>query len=100
MGVHAGDGFRYSRAGWPRVAATFDYRSPLHFEDEFEIVVRLNEITRSTIQYGFAFTCGGTAIGAGTLTAACASRSDGRMRAKEVSADIVARLRAAAGQTP
>ena len=27
--------------GWPRVAASFEFRSPLRFEDEFEVAVRL-----------------------------------------------------------
>jgi hypothetical protein len=39
-------------------------------------------------------------IGSGTLTAACASRSNGRMRAIAMPEEVAARLRAAAGQTP
>jgi acyl-CoA thioester hydrolase len=87
-----------AEVGWPRVGTTFDFRSPLRFDDEFDIVVRVAKVTRSTIQYEFAFTRQGTRIGSGTLTAACASRSDGQMRAIEMPMDVVARLRAAAGQ--
>jgi acyl-CoA thioester hydrolase len=88
-----------SEVGWPRVSTAFDFRSPLYFEDEFEIVVRIKAVARTTIEYAFSFVRGDTAIGSGTLTAACASRSNERMRAIAVPADVVERLRAAAGQS-
>jgi 4-hydroxybenzoyl-CoA thioesterase/acyl-CoA thioester hydrolase len=87
-----------AEVGWPRVATTFDFRRPLRFDDEFEIVVRVAKVTKSTIQYEFLFTNQGAEIGAGTLTAACASRSNGQMRAVAMPADVVTRLRTAAGQ--
>ena len=31
--------------GWPRVAAAFDYKSPLRFEDEFDVTVHIAEMT-------------------------------------------------------
>jgi acyl-CoA thioester hydrolase len=86
--------------GWPRVSATFDFKSPLYFEDEFDVVVRVHAVTRRTIQYSFVITRAQTAIGAGSMTAACVSRSPGHpMRAVEVPPDIIERLRAAAGQS-
>jgi YbgC/YbaW family acyl-CoA thioester hydrolase len=88
-----------AEVGWPRVSTTFEYQSPLRFEDQFEIVVRVKAATKQTLEYGFTFARGATAIGAGTLTVACASRSNGRMRGIAVPEDVVARLRAAAGQT-
>jgi acyl-CoA thioester hydrolase len=88
-----------SDVGWPRVSTSFDYQSPLYFEDEFDIVVRVKAAARSTIQYEFTFAREGDAIGAGTLTAACARRSNGRMRAIDLPVDVVQKLRAAAGQT-
>jgi YbgC/YbaW family acyl-CoA thioester hydrolase len=85
--------------GWPRVSATFDYRSPLFFEDEFAIRVRVQAVTKRTIQYAFALTRDATAIGSGSLTAACVTQQAALMRSVEVPPDVVSRLRAAAGQT-
>ena len=85
--------------GYPRVSATFDYKSPLFFEDELTIVARVHAVTRRTIKYSFVFTRGETAIGTGWLTTACAERTeDGSMRSVAVPAGVVASLRAAAGQ--
>src|ERR671925_497130 len=39
--------------GWPRISAAFEFRSPLHFEDEFDVTVRIASLTRRTIQYAF-----------------------------------------------
>ena len=95
-------GMRVDKAGcetgWPRVSATFDYKKPLRFEDEFTILVRVQAVTRRTIQYTFAVSRDGAAIGAGSMTTAFATRSDDSMRAVDVPDDVVARLRAAAGQ--
>jgi acyl-CoA thioester hydrolase len=83
--------------GWPRVSAAFDYKSPLRFEDEFDVVVRIAEITRRSIRYGFTITRGDTLVGTGTMTAVCTRKEDGQLRAVDLPADVVARLRAAAG---
>ncbi len=47
--------------GYPRVSATFDYKSPLFFEDELTVVARVHAVTRRTIKYSFVFTRGETA---------------------------------------
>jgi acyl-CoA thioester hydrolase len=78
---------------WPRVSATFDYKHPLHFEEEFEVVVRLGAVTRSTIRYEFSVVRGDITIGAGTVTTVCARRTDGRMKAVKLPEDVVPRLR-------
>ena len=85
--------------GYPRVSATFDYKSPLFFEDELTIVARVHAVTQRTIKYSFVFTRGEAAIGIGWLTTACATRQeDGSMRSVEVPPGVVASLRSAAGQ--
>ena len=81
--------------GWPRIAASFEYRSPLHFEEEFEVSVTIAALTRRTIQYAFTFSRETTAIGTGTVTTVCV-RKGPPMKAIELPADVVARLRAAA----
>jgi YbgC/YbaW family acyl-CoA thioester hydrolase len=86
--------------GYPRVSATFDYKSPLFFEDELTIVARVHAVSKRTIKYSFVCTRGDTAIGTGWLTTACATRQeDGSMRAVAIPPGVVASLRAAAGQS-
>lgn len=85
-------------AGWPRVAATFDFRNPLRFDDEVEIAVEIAAVTRRTIRYAFTLTMLGTPIGAGSLTAVRARKDNGRLQALDVPADIVRRLRAVTGE--
>lgn len=86
------------QAGWPRVSATFDYKRPLRFEDEFETAVDIDNVSRRTIRYRFILTRAGDLIGSGSLTAVRAMKEDGQLRALEVPADVVDRLRAATGQ--
>ena len=83
--------------GWPRVSAAFDYKSPLRFEDEFEVVVQIAETTRRSIRYAFTITAGRVLVGTGTMTAVCTMKEDGRLRAVDLPPDVIARLRAAAG---
>ena len=40
--------------GYPRVSATFDYKSPLFFEDELTIVARVHAVTQRTIKYSLS----------------------------------------------
>jgi acyl-CoA thioester hydrolase len=83
--------------GWPRVSAAFDYKSPLRFEDEFDVIVHIAELTRRSIRYGFTINRGDVLVGTGTMTAVCTKKEDGQLRAVELPADVVRRLRAASG---
>jgi YbgC/YbaW family acyl-CoA thioester hydrolase len=83
--------------GWPRVSATFDYKSPLRFDDEFQITVRVGAVTRRSFRYDFMFTRGDVLIGTGSITAVSSTKEDGRLRAVDVPQEFIARLRAAAG---
>ena len=84
--------------GWPRVSASFDYKSPLRFDDEFQIAVRMGEVTRRSFRYDFMFTRGDVLIGTGSITAVRSTKEGGRLRAVDVPQEFIARLRAAAGQ--
>jgi YbgC/YbaW family acyl-CoA thioester hydrolase len=80
--------------GWPRISASFDFKAPLRFEDEFEVVVSIEAVTSRTIKYGFIVRRGDTPIGVGSVTAACVRRDEnGAMRSTEIPAGIVQRLR-------
>ena len=86
---------RRGALGWPRVAASFEFRNPLHFEDEFEVGVRLTEIGSRSLQYEHSIMRGDVVIGNGRITTVCVERTaGGPMRATEIPADIVGKLRA------
>lgn len=84
--------------GWPRVSATFDYRSPLRFEDEVEVAVRIGTVTRRSVRYEFTVMRGDVLVGTGSLTAVATAKEDGRLRAVDIPQEMIARLRSAAGQ--
>jgi acyl-CoA thioester hydrolase len=82
--------------GWPRVAAAFDYKSPLRFEEEFCVAVRISGVSTRTIQYGFTVRRGRSVIGHGRLTAACVTtRSDGGIESIALPEGLVERLKGA-----
>lgn len=43
------------KVGWPRVHASADYRLPLHFEEEVEIELLIEEVRNKTVGYYFNF---------------------------------------------
>jgi YbgC/YbaW family acyl-CoA thioester hydrolase len=88
--------------GWPRVAAAFDYKHPLRFEEVFQVDLRINTVSRRTVHYGCTIHRDQTVIGHGVLTAACVTHQpDGTMRAIDVPQGLVERLKAAmADQEP
>jgi acyl-CoA thioester hydrolase len=83
-----------SDLGWPRVTARFDFRQPLHFEDEFVVDVRLAEVRTRALHYAHTIRIGETVIGTGAMVAVCVRHgADGAMEPITIPADIVARLR-------
>jgi YbgC/YbaW family acyl-CoA thioester hydrolase len=77
--------------GFPRLAASCDFHSPLRFDDEFEVWVRVARITRRTLQYSFVMTRGETKIATGSTTVACVSKRPGEpMKAIDLPAEVVA----------
>jgi len=82
--------------GWPRMAASFDFRAPLRFEEEFEVLIRVAAVTSKTIRYTTVITRGETTIATGTHTAVCVRTSPGGpMTAISIPPDIAAQLRVA-----
>lgn len=82
--------------GWPRVATSFDFKTPLRFEDEFDVEVRVGAATRRTLQYEHRILNAGALVGAGSVTTAFVSKPPGEpMKALDLPADVVARLRQA-----
>ncbi len=84
-----------TEVGWPRLSASFEYHRPLRFEEEFEILMQVAAVQRSTISYVCRLTRGGEAIATGRLTIVCVSRRpDAPLKAISIPPDIAARFRA------
>ena len=79
--------------GFARVSVSVEFHAPLYFEQEFEVQVRIESITRRSIRYAFTMTRGDDRIATGTMAAVCVqSRAGEPFKAVEIPADIVARL--------
>jgi YbgC/YbaW family acyl-CoA thioester hydrolase len=82
--------------GWPRLAASFDFRGPLRFEEEFDVQVRLADVTRKTLEYSFTIVRGEVHIGEGRIKTALVSKRPGEpMKILELPGEVVDKLRAA-----
>jgi len=80
--------------GWPRVAASFDYKRPLRFEDEFEVELRVEQITTRSLRYACRIACRGEVVAEGGMTIVCVQRDAGQtMRAAPIPEAIVALFR-------
>jgi acyl-CoA thioester hydrolase len=86
----------HEERSWPRISATFDYKAPLRFQDEFEVRTEIAAVSRRTIQWAHVIMRGDTVIGNGTVTAVYVARNrDGSMKATEIPVEIISQLRAA-----
>lgn len=84
-----------AEVGFPRKAASCDFRAPLRFEDEFDVVIRIEELTARTIRYACTITKGETTVATGSMTIACVSRRPGEpLRSVDIPGDIAEKLRA------
>ena len=82
-----------AEVGFPRVAASFEFHRPLHFEEEFDVHLRIMEIARKTIRYEAQITRGETSVATGSLTVACVIKRHGEpMQAVPIPRNIVERL--------
>jgi len=79
--------------GWPRTAVSFEYHRPLHFEEEFDVLLRIVAIEDRKIRYGCTLIRGDVQIATGTMTIACVTRDPGGpMRGVPIPEDIKERL--------
>ena len=82
-----------SEIGWPRVAASFEFRLPLYFEDEFQARVRITAITNRTIRYACALTTAGETVATGSMTIACVARRPNEpMQSVAIPSEVTAQL--------
>lgn len=69
---------RDPKISWPRVAASFEYKRPLRFEDEFDVHIRIAEKTRKTFRYAATLKKDGEVLAEGSLTIICVSKIAGQ----------------------
>src|SRR6186997_80592 len=78
-----------SAIGWPRVGASCEFHRALKFEQEFDVTIRVIEITKRTMSYACEMTQDGQRIATGALKIACVSKQpDGTMRSVEIPQEI------------
>jgi acyl-CoA thioester hydrolase len=89
-----------SDIGWPRRAASFEYHRALHFEDEFEVHIRVTAVEERAIRYRCLLSRGGERIASGDLAITCVSkRPQEPMKSIPIPAEIAARFRPVPGGT-
>lgn len=89
--LHSGDDL-----SWPRIAANFDFKAPLRFQDEFDIRTEIAAVSRSTIRWAHVLTRGDVVIGTGTVTAVCVKQlPDRTIKSTAIPDDLISRLRSA-----
>ncbi|MBI4264038.1 MAG: acyl-CoA thioesterase [Acidobacteria bacterium] len=81
--------------GFPRVAAAFDYRQVLRFEEEFEVAIAITAIEPKTMSYACRITRGATPIATGTLRIACVNKLARPWKMIAIPSDIAARFEVA-----
>jgi acyl-CoA thioester hydrolase len=85
---------RGSGIGWPRVAASCEFRQPLFFEDEVQVLLRIAAMTNRTMRYACVLARGGVRVAAGSMTVACVVHApDGAMTATQIPPEVTARFR-------
>lgn len=83
--------------GWPRIAASFAFRRPLRFEDEFDVHLRVAEKTPKTLRYSAVLRKDGELIAEGSMTIICVRRRAGEpVKAIDIPPDIAGRFEVAA----
>jgi acyl-CoA thioester hydrolase len=89
LSIHA----ERSPVGWPRVSASCEFHRPLKFEQEFDVTVRITEMTKRTLAYTGEITRNGDRIASGSWKIACVSRlSDGTIKSADIPSNVADRL--------
>ena len=84
------DGVKY---GFPRVAASCDYKKPARFEDVLTIAVSVENVGTKAVTYRFEFSKDGETIAVGRITGVfCRSDRPGEMTSLDIPADVRAKI--------
>jgi acyl-CoA thioester hydrolase len=83
-----------SDLGFPRVAASCDFKASLHFEEEFDVHVRVDAVGRRSLRYTFTLHKGDDIVATGTMTSVCVQHRTGEpVRSVELPDAIASALR-------
>lgn len=85
-----------SSVGWPRVAATCDYRRPIRFGYELEIRTRVVEVGTSSLTFAFTFRRDGETVAEGRMTSVCC-RMEPDVQAVPIPEDLAEAIEVAQG---
>ena len=87
---------RHADVVFPRINAAFEYHSPLRFEEEFDVHIRVAAMTDKTMRYACEVTRGQTSIATGSLTIVCATKQGDEMKAVSFPSEIAVKFQVAA----
>ncbi len=77
LGTSVATEWNGDKIGWPRLAASCEYLSPLRFEDEVDIQLWVSKKGTKSLTYQFLFTHEGKDIARGQLTTVCCITNPG-----------------------
>ena len=77
LGTSVATEWNGDKIGWPRLAASCEYLSPLRFEDEVDIRLRAIKKGPKALTYEFHFTHQGIDIAHGKVTTVCCITNPG-----------------------
>lgn len=78
--------------GWPRVAASCEYRRPARLGDRLEIEVRVQRKGTKSMTYGFRFVRDGEELATGRMTSVCCEMAPAGPRSIPIPAAIAERI--------
>lgn len=86
--------------GWPRVSGTCSFLSPAYYEDEIDIQLTIQRLTRRSLTIAYHFYCGERKLAVGELkTAYCIFPPGGKLESAEMPDSIFGALSACLGST-
>ncbi len=77
LGTSVATEWEGNKIGWPRLAASCEYLSPLRFEDEVDICLWVSKKGTKSLTYQFHFTRQGEDVARGQLTTVCCITNPG-----------------------
>ena len=77
LGTSVATEWNENKIGWPRLAASCEYLSPLRFEDEVDIHLRVAKKGTKSLTYQFRFIHQGTDVARGEITTVCCITNPG-----------------------
>ena len=79
--------------GWPRVAASFEFKRPLRFEDEIEVRIRVIAKKAKTFTFESVISCRNEVAAIGIITTICVREQPGQpLKAIDIPPEIAGRF--------